>query len=38
MAAEEEGEGVGELYGQYVTRFEWLSWVERQKENERTDA
>lgn len=28
MAAEEEGEGSGELYGKYMTRLEWLSRLE----------
>ncbi len=35
MAAEEEWEGVGELYGVYVIRSEWLQCVEREEEDGR---
>ena len=34
MAAEEEGQRVGDLSGGYVIRFEWLSGEEREEENE----
>lgn len=38
VAAEEEGDGIGELCGEHIMRFEWLSGIKIRDGDERAVA